>query len=124
MEQNTTVSHTRRFYNPEKTRGIPLKQVKIQLSLCNFSKAIFFIKVFLPILSLFTMNMCLGENFKRIEVPLNHGWKFYKGNPDDAFQINFDDSNWESVCLPHTWNNLNGQDGGGNYDNVKLKVAF
>ncbi len=27
----------------------------------------------------------------------------------------FDDSKWETVCLPHTWNNLDGQDGGNDY---------
>ena len=27
----------------------------------------------------------------------------------------FDDSTWQAVQLPHTWNNLDGQDGGNNY---------
>jgi beta-galactosidase len=29
--------------------------------------------------------------------------------------MSFDDSAWSSVTLPHTWNNLDGQDGGNNY---------
>ena len=31
-------------------------------------------------------------------------WKFYKGEQPDASRINFDDSDWETVDIPHTWN--------------------
>ena len=27
----------------------------------------------------------------------------------------FDDASWTSIAIPHTWNALDGQDGGGNY---------
>lgn len=38
----------------------------------------------------------------------NIGWEFQKGNtPVPAL--------WEQVKLPHTWNTLDGQDGGGDY---------
>jgi beta-galactosidase len=32
-----------------------------------------------------------------------------------AERVGFDDSTWQKVTLPHTWNNLDGEDGGKNY---------
>ncbi len=51
----------------------------------------------------------------RTEIPIDDGWRFTKGDFTGAFNSDFDDSKWEKVCLPHTWNNLDGQDGGGDY---------
>lgn len=51
----------------------------------------------------------------RIMIPLNDNWKFSKGDFADAAKLRFNDSGWIEVCLPHTWNNLDGQDGGGDY---------
>ncbi|WP_435133562.1 glycoside hydrolase family 2 TIM barrel-domain containing protein [Formosa sp. A9] len=34
---------------------------------------------------------------------LEDGWKFQKGNPDQAYQIQFNDSKWENVTVPHDW---------------------
>ncbi|HYQ58180.1 MAG TPA: hypothetical protein VEP89_12640, partial [Draconibacterium sp.] len=34
-------------------------------------------------------------------VNFNNGWKFTKGNPANANAVNFDDSAWESVKVPH-----------------------
>lgn len=42
-------------------------------------------------------------------------WKFKKGSISAASQKDFDDSRWEGVSIPHTWNALDGQDGGNNY---------
>lgn len=64
---------------------------------------------------LFVMNVSMTEALPRTEIPLNDGWKFTKGDVGNAYNIDFNDSNWETVCLPHTWNNLDGQDGGGDY---------
>ena len=33
----------------------------------------------------------------------NFDWKFKKGNIENAYQSNFNDSNWLSVNLPHDW---------------------
>ena len=33
----------------------------------------------------------------------NNNWKFTTGNPENAQSINFDDSSWEKVNLPHDW---------------------
>ncbi|HPO51471.1 MAG TPA: beta-galactosidase GalB [bacterium] len=34
---------------------------------------------------------------------LKYGWKFKKEDIPDAVKLNFDDSNWESVRIPHDW---------------------
>ena len=34
---------------------------------------------------------------------LTENWKFQKGTNDSAFQIQFNDSNWETVKVPHDW---------------------
>ena len=34
---------------------------------------------------------------------LDNNWKFQKGNFDNAFEINFNDSKWENVTVPHDW---------------------
>jgi len=33
----------------------------------------------------------------------NEGWKFYKGDVNNGQSINYDDSNWSDVTLPHDW---------------------
>ena len=42
---------------------------------------------------------------------INDGWKFYKNCPT----INSIKGEYENVNIPHTWNNLDGQDGGADY---------
>ena len=51
----------------------------------------------------------------RRQLSLSTGWKFYLGNINGAQIESFDDSRWESINLPHTWNAQDGQDGGNNY---------
>lgn len=51
----------------------------------------------------------------RIDIILNDTWKFHKGDVTGAEQISFDDSDWDTLDLPHTWNAFDGQDGGNNY---------
>jgi beta-galactosidase len=49
---------------------------------------------------------------------INDHWKFHQGpqGTKDHFSIvNFNDSSWEQVSLPHTWNAEDGTDGGNNY---------
>lgn len=41
--------------------------------------------------------------FSRDVIKLQTGWKFTKGNPEKAAQINFDDSKWQDVSIPHDW---------------------
>ncbi|MBN1820744.1 MAG: hypothetical protein JW833_08505, partial [Prolixibacteraceae bacterium] len=41
-------------------------------------------------------------SFQR-ELSFNSGWKFLKAAPENALEINFDDSGWRDVDLPHDW---------------------
>jgi len=34
---------------------------------------------------------------------LDANWKFQKESQENAFQVNFDDSKWETVSVPHDW---------------------
>ena len=56
-----------------------------------------------------------GGTDPRIDRLINDQWKFTRSNPVGASMIRFDDSAWEQVTLPHTWNALDGQDGGNDY---------
>lgn len=35
---------------------------------------------------------------------INENWKFQKGNPENAASGSFNDADWETITLPHTWN--------------------
>ena len=39
----------------------------------------------------------------REKITLQTGWKFAKGNFDNASQPGFDDSKWQNVTIPHDW---------------------
>lgn len=40
---------------------------------------------------------------KRTTIKLSDGWKFSKGNFDNAAATNFNDANWQTVKVPHDW---------------------
>src|ERR1700679_1228705 len=46
---------------------------------------------------------------------IDSGWRFLAADDAHAQDVAFDDSAWQTVDLPHTWNGLDGQDGGDNY---------
>src|SRR5439155_6754760 len=46
---------------------------------------------------------------------LDSGWRFLRSDSPGAENPGFDDSGWPVVNLPHTWNALDGEDGGGDY---------
>ena len=52
---------------------------------------------------------------KRTDLNLDDSWKFNRTDVAGAESVGFDDSAWAAISLPHTWNNLDGQDGGNNY---------
>lgn len=39
----------------------------------------------------------------RSEINFNSDWKFIKDDPENAKEIDFDDSDWRSLNLPHDW---------------------
>src|SRR5262245_9315621 len=52
----------------------------------------------------------------RTHIPLQENWSFHKGtlDPSRVFEASTD-IQWDPIAIPHTWNNLDGQDGGDNY---------
>lgn len=51
----------------------------------------------------------------RQDISLNDGWRFIREDAGGAEAAAFPDASWQTVSLPHTWNNQDGQDGGNNY---------
>ncbi|MEY8850153.1 DUF4982 domain-containing protein [Psychroserpens sp. XS_ASV72] len=54
-------------------------------------------------LLVFACNPNENDTFLRKTIVLEDNWKFSKEANEEAFQIDFDDSNWESVSVPHDW---------------------
>src|SRR5215469_6099693 len=52
---------------------------------------------------------------QRMDVLLNAEWRFVRQDVEGGQSASLDDSSWSTVNLPHTWNALDGQDGGNNY---------
>jgi len=53
------------------------------------------------ILALFLSFFCTLQ--AKEVITLQTGWKFAKGSNESASQINFDDSKWRDVTIPHDW---------------------
>ncbi len=51
----------------------------------------------------------------RVDINLDEQWRFIRQDVPDATLTNFDDTAWQPVTLPHTWNNLDGQTSGTPY---------
>ncbi len=51
----------------------------------------------------------------RVQVDLDPGWRFENRDDPQGAETLLDDSGWTAVDLPHTWNALDGEDGGANY---------
>jgi beta-galactosidase len=51
----------------------------------------------------------------RVWTLLNTGWRFIRADVTGAQAPGFNDSGWTSVNTPHTWNAVDGADGGNNY---------
>lgn len=47
---------------------------------------------------------------QRVIYTINDGWKFTKGSPFEAQLNKCDDSSWEIVNIPHTWNDKDADD--------------
>lgn len=59
-----------------------------------------------------------SEAFTRSEYDFNAGWKF-KFDAGGDYGASVDDTSWESVTLPHTWNAADGTNGGYDYKRGK-----
>src|SRR5580658_2627 len=71
--------------------------------------------VILAALALAASGRAASADDGRVRVNLNAGWRFLAGDNAQAQDAAFDDGPWQPVDLPHTWNGLDGQDGGDNY---------
>jgi len=52
---------------------------------------------------------------RRTGIPLATDWRFLRSDAPGASAAGFDDSDWTTVSVPHTWNAMDGQDGGNDY---------
>ncbi len=48
-------------------------------------------------------------------INIDHGWRFLAADDSHGQDLAIDEKAWQPVDLPHTWNGLDGQDGGNNY---------
>ena len=61
---------------------------------------------------------CLCPPDARGVADLDASWRFNRSDVPGAQEVNFDDSSWGTVDVPHTWNNLDGQQGGPYYRGI------
>jgi len=54
----------------------------------------------------------------RVDTVINSAWKFNKADVANAQQPGFDNTSWSTIDLPHTWNALDGEDGGTYYRGI------
>ncbi len=47
----------------------------------------------------------------RSDVIVDSNWRFIRQDVAGAQAVEFDDSSWTNLSLPHTWNNIDGEDG-------------
>lgn len=48
-------------------------------------------------------------------VGIGSNWRFFGGTQNDGQSLKLNDKSWTVVNIPHSWNAIDGQDGGGNY---------
>ncbi len=71
--------------------------------------------VVLAVLLIVAIDSTSAGTDPRIDRIINDQWKFTRSDPVGAAAVRFDDARWMPVTLPHTWNALDGQDGGNDY---------
>src|SRR5690606_20310577 len=45
---------------------------------------------------------CIHAQLREV-ITLDTGWKFMKGNQENAASVNFNDTQWKTVTVPHDW---------------------
>ncbi|HVZ72383.1 MAG TPA: glycoside hydrolase family 2 TIM barrel-domain containing protein [Polyangia bacterium] len=69
----------------------------------------------LPLLGLLMLFSLEAFAAPRRVTSLDDGWRFERSDVAGAEGAGFDDSKWARVRVPHTWNAVDGQDGGNDY---------
>jgi beta-galactosidase len=54
------------------------------------------------ILLILILSASLSVNAREI-VSFNSNWKFCLGDPENAQTVDFDDSGWTDISIPHDW---------------------
>ena len=70
-------------------------------------------KIYVLMSFLWLSHLTFGQN--RTTQDFNATWKFCKCDAISNSNSTFNDAAWDVVTTPHTWNALDGQDGGSNY---------
>lgn len=65
-------------------------------------------KLFYIFILLFIVGWAQAQ--QRVVYTINDGWKFTKGSPFEAQLTGCEDSSWETVNIPHTWNDKDADD--------------
>lgn len=52
----------------------------------------------------FFLGVAILANAQRETKTINSGWRFFKGDALESVVSNYDDSAWESISIPHSWN--------------------
>ena len=60
-------------------------------------------KVFIMTILCFLATITIAEAQSRTELSLKKGWKFTREDNSASHEVNFNDSQWESVTVPHDW---------------------
>lgn len=81
----------------------------IILNNCNFKShaKILFLYVVICSTSLFGQQK---NSVSEVNYTINEAWKFSRENAIESYKIDFSDKNWETVSIPHTWNDVDVMD--------------
>ncbi len=60
-------------------------------------------KVILTFLLVFSIVCHSSYSQERTIIQFKDGWKFHKGDVENAYDTNYNDSKWQSVSVPHDW---------------------
>ncbi len=61
--------------------------------------------------TLFATMLCIVPLFgQRVKYTVNESWRFSSTAGTDAISTTYDDSQWDIIHIPHTWNNLDCKD--------------
>ena len=78
-------------------------------------------KIYLTAIGLITSLSLFAQ---RSEQSLEQGWRFTKGEVSGAEKIDFNDSRWESVTVPHDWAIYGPFDVNNDLQNVAVSQKF
>jgi beta-galactosidase len=58
----------------------------------------------------------MAQQHNRVKQSINEDWKFFRDTIEQAHSEDFNDSSWQTITLPHTWNKLDAIDEVKGYD--------